>query len=548
MKRLLQVCFLVALTLPAFGDGEVLVPWEELKALYRESVERSLMEARQEPDVPRQVHVIDEARYQMSLTEGEAAVDVVLSGRVVSGGPEPIPLFGVDAVITAIACTSGNGDVGLVAGRVVFLPAGDPGAFQITASLLAPVVETDAGRGVALTIPQALRNALDLTLPAASHLTEAPGLADGAGTYRFAARDELTVAYVSERGMAVTREIELDALTRIRVQRQRLTFTTHFLPVRPLPDEVVLQAPAGAQFVASSLRPSRIQDLGEGRYALNVTGGEAPLWMAFALDIEGDTCSLRLPVIENNRGQEGRFIVVEPDDVRVTTEAAGMVSPIPADRLGEGWAPVVLHDRAYAKAPIESAVTLRFQRYETIPTPATVLPSQSLFSAFEENGSVLSTLMFDVPPEVGPRLTIAAVPDARIWSLRVNDTPRKVLAGDGGAWVVPLDSAMPSKVVLSYLVEGPKLGLHGRLETVLPATGLASRIVRVGIALPNRVDLLNIEGPVGSDPGQGWDVPGDVQGHAYFFSRAFYNGEGMQLAASYKEPVHEQRVPEGGTR
>ncbi|MBE7558582.1 hypothetical protein HS125_06430 [bacterium] len=103
--------------------------------------------------------------------------------------------------------------------------------------------------------------------------------------------------------------------------------------------------------------------------------------------------------------------------------------------------------------------------------------------------------------------------------------------------MIPLDADELSHVELALLAQGDRLGLHGRLETILPETGLAARRLCVGIALPERVQLLSLEGPVSPAPGATWKLPPDFIGKPYLFSRAFHKGEGMKLAVSYKEPV-----------
>jgi hypothetical protein len=80
----------------------------------------------------------------------------------------------------------------------------------------------------------------------------------------------------------------------------------------------------------------------------------------------------------------------------------------------------------------------------------------------------------------------------------------------------------------------------------MPETGLPARHVLVGLALPARVEVLSVEGPVNPEPGATVAPPAEFAGDPHYFSRAFHKGEGMQLAVYYKEPVKEAK--QGGPR
>ncbi len=49
--------------------------------------------------------------------------------------------------------------------------------------------------------------------------------------------------------------------------------------------------------------------------------------------------------------------------------------------------------------------------------------------------------------------------------------------------------------------------------------------------------MLSFEGPVSPAAGEGWELPPHFSGTAHYFSRLFYRGEGMELAAAYREPA-----------
>jgi hypothetical protein len=539
------IASLVAST-AVLGDEGGFIPWGEFKSLYRDSVEREILKRVIEEAPPRkvpQVYSIDEARYKMDVGSENAQGEVLLSGRVVSGEPLAIPLLGKEAVLTGMErVTGGTILLGKDDDRISFLPDGESREFQLTASFLVRSKEDNRSRIISFGIPHALRNSLELKLPPDSRLMEAPGIADVDGIYHFSASPSLSVKYLDKQGLAAATVVEIDALSRISVQKNRILIATSFLPIRSMPVSLILQLPEGAKYVSSSLKASWIKMLDHDRYELNVPPSEkAHFSIEFAMEglTDDGEVSCSLPSIEGNTGQQGRFVIEEPDDGQVTVTAEGLVSNIPVERLGPIFAQDLEKSHSYMRVSVNEIINLTIRRFQHVSTPTTVLDCQYLFSSFEENGNILSVLVMDVPPEVGSRMRLKSVPDGEIWSLTVNGAKRRVYAGEQDTWIIPLESGQVSHVELAFLRKGPKLGLQGRIEAIVPESGLPSQDVRVGVALPARVELLSIEGPVSAAQGEDWKLPTEFVGKPHFFSRSFYKGEGMRLAISYKEPVNQ---------
>ncbi len=177
--------------------------------------------------------------------------------------------------------------------------------------------------------------------------------------------------------------------------------------------------------------------------------------------------------------------------------------------------------------------------YKNADTPPIVLDSVSYFTSFEENGSVLSVLVMDIPKETGAFIKINALPDTDIWSLKVNNENMKVYTSgkEKSKWIIPLSKKSNSHVELAMIRQEEKLGLHGRLETFLPGMELAARKVNYAIALPDRVQLISFEGPLSSTSKAIKNPPKEFMGKPYYFSRSFYKGQGMNIAIMYKEPA-----------
>lgn len=552
MRVLVLMVASLVVSAPILGDEGVSIPWEEFKTLYRDSIESEIMKQAAPPQKEPLVYSIDEAHYTLKVGNDLAQGDVLVSGKIVAGQPEPIPLFSKEAVITDIARVTGGTVLSAKdENGMAFLPDGTTPEFQLVASFLVRPGEDSESRLISFGIPRAVRNSLDLTLPPESRLVEQPGIADAKGTYHFSACPCLTVRYVDAQGLAAAGAIEIDAVSRIGVQKNRIFITAYFLPIRAVPDSLILQAPEGAKYVSSSLKASWIRNLDRDRYALDVPASEkGPFSIELALEAaaDGNEVAFSLPAIEGNSGQQGRFVVEEPDDGQITVTAEGLVSQIPVEKLGQVLSKDVEKNRFYMTIPANEKIALTFRRFQPVSTPTSVLDGQYFFSSFEENGNILSILIMDVTPDMGARLTLKAVPDAEIWSLAVNGIKRKVYSGEQDTWIIPIESGQASHVELAFLRKGPKLGLQGRLEAIVPESGLPSREVRVGVALPARVELLSIEGPVSPAAGETTKPPAEFVGKQYFFSRSFYNGDGMKLAISYKEPINHAEQPKGGAK
>jgi hypothetical protein len=550
MRMTLLLLTLLLASASGYGEGGSGIPWEEFKTLYKQSIERDVVERTAPPESKPQVYSIDEARYTLRVEGEHADGEALLTGRIVAGVPEAIPLFHSDVVITGVEKITG-GSVLLVPDKegVFFLPDEDATEFQLLVSLSMRPEEDAGSRAIALGIPQALRNSLDLTLPEGARLLESPGIAGTDGRYHFSPASSLVVMYLDKQTLATEAAPELDSVSRISVQKNRIFMTTHFLPARPLPGALILHAPEEAKFISSSLRASWIENMEQGRYALNLPPNhEGVFSIEFAALAETGEVSFVLPRIEGNAGQQGRFVIDEPDDGQVTITAQGMVSHIPVQRLGDVLGKSVAGHSTYRSVATAEEIHLAIERFQTAETPVTVLDGAYFFSAFEESGNILSVLVMDVPPEVGPRLKLKAIPNADIWSLTVNKVKREVYIGENGAWIIPLDGGKASHVALAFLQKGDKLGLQGRLEILVPETGLPCRAIRVGVALPDRVQLLSMDGPVNPAPGEGWELPTEFVGKQHFFSRSFYKGEGMKLAVFFKEPVKQAQNLKGVVR
>jgi hypothetical protein len=538
MKRLVLVSCVVA-ALAAAQD--VSVPWEEFKSLYRERIEKEVLMQTAPPALRPLVYSIDEARYHITVAGGEARGDVLITGKILGGDPEPIPLFGADIVLTDFGEISGGALLGSSeAAGAAFLPAAGAAEFQLVLGFLVPVTDDNEARALSFNTPRALRNSLKVTLPEQARILEHPGIRDGAGVFHFAPSPCINLRYLDRPGIAGAGIIEIDAASRIRVDTNRVFIETHFQPVRTLPETIVLQVPPGAAFISSSLQSSRIHAVDPEHFELSMaSNGENAFSVEVAIDGIGEDglVAFQLPTIVSNSGRQGRFVVDEPDHGQLSVDAEGLIAQIPIERLGEVLQPMVQPAAYFMTVPPGAEIQLAIKRFQPVETPAIVLDSQYFFASFDDNGTALSTLVMDVPAEVGARIRVNAVPGAEIWSLTVNGAKAAVYKDESDVWIIPLAPGHVSHVELAFLRHGPPLGLQGTVDAAVPATGIPSRDLRVAIALPARVELLVLEGPVNAAAPDAWAIPADLAGNKYSFSQSFYKGDGISISASYKEPM-----------
>lgn len=544
MRRAIAVVVLLSAASILHADDLVSVPWSEFKKVYRESIERDIMRTQAEPEKKKEplVYTIDEAAYCIVIGKDTARGDVLITGRIISGAPAPIPLFGRDIVVAKTMRIAGGC---LLAEQeasrgILFLPDGKTNDFQLVLSFLARPKDDSKSQLLSFAIPPAMKNSLALNLPADTAIVEDPGIPDAGGVYHFSAAPSLTVRFLDKKRLSAPEAVDIDMFSRIRLQGKRAVITTAFVPVRMPADGFVLRVSKDAQYLSSSLKASWIMRKDDNSFVIKLPADEKGIfYVQLAVDEPDGTNGIAtvLPVIERNGGKEGDFVLDAPDDGQITPGGRGLVSDIPIARLGKELASAAGKNRSFMHIQPGEVLHLDVQRFIPVATPPLVLDSQYFFTSFDENGDILSTVVMEVPPETGPHLKLKAVAGAEIWSLTVNGKNRKVYGNDSSTWIVPLDAGEVSRVELAVLHKGAKLGLQGRLEVLLPETGLPSRSARVGIAIPERVQLMSIEGPVSPDPDKSWQTPATFVGKPYFFSRSFYKGEGMKLAVSYKEPV-----------
>lgn len=531
----------------ARGDG-IGIPWEEFRKAYRESIESEVLRkaASQQPALKPALSVIESARYRLVIGTNGVQGEAELRGRFLPGEPQPVPLLDTALLVTELR---------EIAGGTLFPLEGTPCGiglfpaentnFSARIAFRAPVADDPPFKRIAFVPPRALQTTLRLDCEPGMAVEQSPGIAGADGWIHLPAGATIAVRFRDTRQPAIEEPIEADSLTRIRVAESRIVLTYAVRLQPPLPGRFTVAMPADATCLGVQPRAVQIRHEGDGLLGvLPPSDLRDIIVLRFSLPADAGkaACELRLPSIRRNTGREGLFVADPPENGEVAVSGAGLSDPVAPETVDAELRKWMGGTPRFARIGAQEPLRLQLRRFPIAHTPSIVLDTLDFFTSVDETGNSLGMLVATVPAETGPRLRMRAVPDVEIWSVSVNGRKTPLYTEQEGEWIVPLDTeARESRVELAYLRKGPKLGIHGRVECALPETRLPARALRVGIALPQRLRILSLEGPVSPAPGAAWKAPQEFVGQPFYFTRSFYQGEAMKLMVSYEEPTQETR-------
>jgi hypothetical protein len=333
---------------------------------------------------------------------------------------------------------------------------------------------------------------------------------------------------------------EFDLLSRLRFEDMEVAITT-WLYRRRGPETVLLELPAAARLAGSSLPGSRVTPAGEGVYRLELTRLADPLVrLDVVLPVAAGEQSIPLPRLRDNRGRQGYFMLDRPAGGRVELAAGGGVSRLPVEQLLPALAAAVAGEREVFRQGGDQPLRLTLEPYEPVAAPAAVLDSITCHTAFEENGGSLTVLEMQLEPGGPDAVRLEIPPDASLWYVRLDGDRCQTYRDAAAAWIVPVDPRRAARIEVAFIRRQEPLGLHGRLEVLLPATGLPCRRLCLAVAIPERLQVTSIEGPVTPGPAPAGKAPAEFIGKPHYFSRAFYPGDGLRVALAYAEPAVQQ--------
>jgi hypothetical protein len=519
------------------GAETVQVPWQDFKKLFAESIERDVMKTMPQQAEKEGAHVIETVACRIEIGQKQAQCVMLVQGRHLSGSLVPIPLLPTGTIVRSVQGVSNGSVVITKPGALAFLPT-ESGAFQCSLSFFLPSTEDDRSHRVTLSLPRGIKVGYSLVLDKELRLVTAPGIQDDNGTYHCGASNELIIRFKPMQALRTTTVIDVELFSRVKLAGTRLIVTTAFQADPGSTTSFLLRLPPEAVYLESTIKNSWITKQEDNAFSMRLPRtGRTAFTLSYALPAKKKSFVLSLPTVKDNTGREGAFVIDDAEDAQISWPTTDVLTQLPVSRLS---APLqaLLPDRRYCHAlPASAALPLNIRYFKSLPTPPLVLNNMQFFCSFEENGGVLSVLRMQIPAQSMPRLKLGCIEGAKIWSLTVNGVKQKVYTDDDNKWIIPLQQHSASQVELALLTKTKKLSLQGRLEALIPETGIPVRTLQVGIALPDRVDLISLEGAVNSDETCPGDAPREFVGNPYYFSRAFYKGTSMKLAIFYKEPT-----------
>jgi hypothetical protein len=518
------------------GGETVTVPWSEFSELYRQRIEEEVRK-QTPPAEPRHLYAMQGVLLDLEVRDNYLIGTMACEGKVIEGDPR-VPLLGPSVMVEKVSALEG-GELLLVDGKTILIPSGDL-PFRVTLEILVPLEDSGTLLSTEFALPQAIQRTLRLQLPENLRLIEHPGLRDHNGVFHLPSDQPFFLKIARTPDAGENRSVELDALTRIALHGKRLVCTTFYHPVRTLHRTVEVALPPDAKWKASSLPPVQVQQEDGTTYRIGVSPGDpTPFHIQYTLETSPADSGflLELPMVSGNEGEDRFLVIDQPESGQIEIVPGKDEFPLHRVAIPRSFLASTPVGASCILVPRGKSVPLQITRFTTVDTPPAVLDAIRFFTSFEENGGRLSQLWMDVPAAVGPRMFIERISEADIWSLTVNGEPRQVRTGADGNWVVALDPEGPSKVELAYLTKAEALGLHGRIEARMPGVGLPAKRVTLGIGLPDRVELLSIDGPVTPVARPSSGPPEAFAGTPYYFSRSYYEGKGLQLSAYFKEPA-----------
>jgi hypothetical protein len=533
-KRCISLLGLALACTQAAADSAT-VPWNEFKALYTEHLESTRRKDEDRKAGAPPGYTLRRAEMALRADGDSVTGEIMFAGETLSPPPVIVPLIGEGTVVAAVRGESG-GHVLRTAEAVAFR-SDTAGPFQVTLDVVLPVARERDARSFEVPGPAAITNALRIDLPPGSRLIAAPGIPGPDGRRYLAAGQTRTIRYVNEQE-AATMPPAIDIFTEITVHQHRLRLTTLLVPEQPLTRPFDLELPAGARIVSSALQDEWWRLQNDGLYRIDLPGDfDRALEIVADLDAPGSQpLQVMLPRIRGNIGAEANFTVREPVHTRVSVQGTGLAGNLPAEQL-----PAAIRERWPALAEFDHAgdepVAIALEPLQSIATPELVLDAVTFYAAYGEDGQVLTTVRMAVPASAGTRLRLKPVPGAEVWSVTVNGARRDLLTEDDRAWIVPLDGNAAAEVEVALLSRHERPAMRGKLQLILPETGLSARALYFGLALPKRLELASMDGDLAPEDPARRPHPEYFKGSTYLFTRSFYRGEAIPIALAYREPA-----------
>ncbi|MDH3688643.1 MAG: hypothetical protein OEU36_04070, partial [Gammaproteobacteria bacterium] len=394
MRRFLLASSLLIIFGSSFAESTVTVPWTEFRGLYAEQIKRKLEGTKTDDELP-PLYTIEQAFYQLTVTDKGAAGRVQVAGRVLQGEPDPLPLFGHDIAVNDVKELSGGRLIANEQGYDLFV--GDEKAFRVVLDVSVPMRREELSRYIEFSVPRSVQNVLELSLPSSLRLSAAGAMQQTDGRYYFSPTDALTLRF-EDLVQSKAGELSLDSFTQFELQGGRLVATHFFVPTQSVnvPVQISLD-PSGGGF-GTSLSTEWIESRGDEKIIATLPSNWLePFIIQQEFSVSTDAIDFRLPSIEGNAGQEGNIQIKQAVDARIQMLNPQLTQAIPAQQLSAGVRAYASVSDTYSQVPIGPEgdgrrVQIQVEWLEAVSTPEIVLDAVHFHTSFADNGDALTAL------------------------------------------------------------------------------------------------------------------------------------------------------------
>lgn len=535
------VALLALSVMPAGNAGEdeavVKMPLVTYKALLMEHLERE-KEKTAGPKEEKNEWSLDESHFKVLPGRKQVSAECRIEGRMLKGKPgEKIKLFNETLLLTGPIKATGCNLVSQDGALYVVPSVAGAGKFSAEFSFAFMTEEGLDSLSCRIPVPNCLKNIIDIEAVKGIKLISSDGANVGPASYAAASGISCNLRLKAESENAeIVRAPDIDVFCDVTPEKKCSLVTAYFVSRQDSVREFSVKLPANSRVTFLSLPGSAVERTSGDVLKITLPEKEKGIFqIKFMIENSGSggLTRFRLPIIEGNAGREGLFIIREPENANIVFTAKGDVedSAMPQS-FPELNIPKDLSVREALKG--ELAFTMKY--LERVKMPEFVADAIYFMTNFSENGNILTSMYLSLP--VGfpdSKLLIKKVKGSEIWGLKINGIDLSMLEFDKDTWAIPVNRSEKSDIELSLLSKGEKTGLHGRLEAVLPDTGLSAEKLFFTALLPAHLEVISADSPLAPYNGDPLPPPKGFKGRSYSFSGSFCKGSVITTALEYNE-------------
>lgn len=521
------------------GEDEAVVkmPLVTYKALLMEHLERE-KEKSAGPKEEKNEWSLDESHFKVMPGRKQISVGCRIEGRMLKGKPgEKIKLFNSTLLMTGAmketACNLVSCDDALY---VVPTVAGG-GKFSAEFSFAVIPSEGLDSSSCKIPVPYCLKNVLDVETVKGIRLLSADGANIAPSSYAVASGTNCEMRFKPESAEAeIARVPDIDIFCDITIEKRRTLVTAHFLPHQDSVREFSVKLPDAARVTSLSLPGSAVERIPGDILKITVPEKNKTVFqISFMLENSGSDGSVKflLPKVQGNAGREGLFVIKEPENANIVFAAKGDIED---SALPHSFSELNISKDSCVREALKGELAFNIRYLEKVKAPEFVADAIYFMTNFSENGNIMTTMYLSLPAGFPDnKLMIKKVKGSEIWGLKVNGVNSSVLEFDKDTWVIPLNRSEKSDIELSFLSKGEKTGLRGRLEALLPDTGLSTEKLFFTALLPEHLEVVSADSPLAPFAGTPRPLPKGFKGKSYSFSGSFCKGSTISTALEYNE-------------